>query len=562
MQFKLFVPHEKRREMGLNMRKNLIVTIFTAVILILAPFSDYAESGEIVILHTNDVHATFENGLGYAGVSALEKDMNAEYGEENVVLVDAGDAIQGGPMGTLTKGEYVIALMNAVGYDIFAIGNHEFDYGILRLNELIEKLDAEVISSNFIKIDTGKPVFKNYVIEEYQGTKVAYIGIITPQSFTSSNPNNFRDKNGKDIYSFCEDSTGESLYKNVQTSIDDAIEEGADYIIAVAHLGMEKSAAPWRSTDVIKNTKGIDVMIDGHSHSVITSEGVLDKNNKTVILNQTGTKIENVGRIIIDPVKDTIDVALISKDYGNKDPEIQAVIDEMNITLKEKLNEVISKTDFALIIQHPETNTRVIRSQETNLGNLCADAIRSAFGADIALVNGGGVREGIPIGDITYGQIIDVYPFSSEVSSIKATGQQVLDALEMGAKNVPEEDGGFLHVSGLSYTIDTTIRSSVVVDGKGNFVKVNGEYRVKDVKIGDEDIDLNKTYIVAANNFSLLYGGNGMVMFEGAKIVKNSTMVDNVVLMQYIKGVVDKRYENAFGEKRINIRTGAKGDSL
>ena len=521
-----------------------------------------AEPGEndIVILHTNDVHCGIEDGLTYAGVSAYAKEMEAQYGADRVTLVDAGDAVQGGPIGTLTQGEYLVDIMNQVGYDIFTPGNHEFDYQIPRLLELTELLDAQTISSNFVDLTTGESVFQPYTVLDYGGVQVGYVGITTPESFTKSTPAYFQDENGNYIYGFCEGNNGQDLYDNVQASVDAARADGADYVVAVAHLGIEETSAPWRSTDVIANTTGIDVMIDGHSHSTIDGQQVANEEGEMVLLNQTGTKLSAVGKIVIDPDTGDITAELVT-DYAGRDADTQAFVDGINAEFADVLNQVVAHSDVSLTTVDPTSGERIIRNLETNLGDLCADAYRTVLEADVGLVNGGGIRADFPAGDVTYGQIINVHPYSNQATSVRATGQQLLDALEMGARNNPGENGGFLQVSGMTYTIDTTIPSGVVTDDKGNFVRVDGEYRVKDVTVNGEPLDMNKTYVVASHDYMLLDGGDGMVMFQGDEVVKDRVMPDNQVLIQYIRdslgGSVGADYADPYGQGRITVLTEA-----
>ena len=510
-------------------------------------------SGKIVILHTNDVHCEIED---YAKVAAYRDEMATAYGKDNVVLVDAGDAVQGGPIGTLTKGEYLVKIMNQVGYDYITLGNHEFDYEIPRLKELMEMQEATVLSSNFIDLATDKPVYKGYEVATYGDVKVAFVGITTPESFTKSTPAYFQNEKGEYIYSFCEGNDGADLYANVQASVDAAKAEGADYVVAITHLGIEETSAPWRSTDVIANTTGIDVMIDGHSHSTINGETFANKDGNAVLLTQTGTKLANVGKVVIDTKTKTLTAELVSlEDYETVNEEAKAFIDGINTEFDGVLSEVVAKTDVALTTLKAD-GERAIRSQETNLGDLCADAYRVVLEADVAFVNGGGIRADIEAGDVTYGQIIKVHPYSNQATSIKVTGQQLLDALEMGAKNAPGESGGFLQVSGLTYTIDTTIPSSIKTDEKGNFVSVDGEYRVKDVKVGEEDLVLDKEYVLASHDYMLLNGGDGMVMFKGAEVIKDRVMPDNEILIKYIvdelDGIVGSDYAEPQG--RITIK--------
>lgn len=531
-------------------------------------------TGDIVILYTNDVHCGVDrkisNGqvtsIGYAGVAAYKKEMQELVGNDNVTLVDAGDAVQGDAIGTLSQGRYLVDIMNQVGYDIFVPGNHEFDYGMDRMQELMENLDAKVISSNFTDLQKNEVVYEPYTIKNYGGKKVAYVGITTPESFTKSTPAYFQDEAGNYIYGFKQGNDGEDLYETVQDAVYSAREEGADYVIAVGHLGIDVQSSPWRSTDVIANTTGIDAFIDGHSHSTVESRAVKNRDGDDVLLTQTGTKLASIGRMVI---KDSggISVGLITG-YDGQDADAAAFIADIESDFADDLAKKVGETDVALTVNDPATGLRMVRSKETNLGDLCADAYRYVLGngktgsesapADIAFVNGGGVRANIDAGDITFGEVITVHPFNNVGCVVEAKGQEILDALEMGARVAPEENGGFLQVSGLSYRIDTSIPSTVVRDEYGNFVKVAGVRRVKNVTVGGEPINPDKTYTVASHNYMLLSGGDGINMFRDNKVVVQPVLLDNQILISYIQdylnGTVGGEYSDPYGQGRIQIQ--------
>lgn len=499
--------------------------------------------GEIVILHTNDVHCGY---LAYDKVATLAKDAD--------LLIDAGDAIQGDVIGTLSTGEYIVDIMNHLGYDLAVPGNHEFDYGMDRFLELSEKAEYPYVSANFTSLTTGKSYFDAYKIFEVEGKKVAFVGICTPETFTKSTPTYFQDKDGNYIYSFCEGNNGQDLYAAVQGAIDAAEAAGADYIIGVGHLGIDNESKPWTSYEVIANTHGLDVLIDGHSHSVV-SETVKDKDGHDVVLQQTGTKLAIVGKVTIKA-----DGTIVCENVDTAAVEADADTTAYLATITEKFDalqkQVVAKTDVQLTILGAD-GKRAVRNSETNLGDLCADAYRTLLGADIAFVNGGGVRADINVGDITYGDIIKVHPFGNEACLVGVTGQQIKDALELGASACPGENGGFLQVSGLSYTINTAIPSSVVKDDKDMFVKVDGAYRVTDIKVGGEPLDVNKTYTLASHNYMLKSQGDGYAMFgtDNVKLIKDCVMIDNQVLINYIvnelNGVVGEAYAAPAG--RITI---------
>ena len=519
---------------------------------------------DVMILFTSDVHCGIESNFGYAGL-AMVRDAykNAGY---HVLLVDNGDSIQGEPVGTMTTGEANIKLMNAVGYDIATMGNHEFDYGMDRFFELSKMANFPYISCNFNK--GGELQFAPYVIKEFDGVKIAFVGITTPKTLTSSTPKYFQDENGNFIYGFFEDETGEGLYNAVQKAVDDARAEGASIVIAMAHLGNELECSPYTYADVIANTTGIDALLDGHSHDTNHVE-MRNKARETVLRQGCGTKLEGVGYLKIAAKNGAMKAGVMmwnNDDFNatqlyQLDTDVTKAVAEATETLNAKLAEVVAKTDVELTINDPVAVTeegkpvRIIRNAETNLGDLCADAYRYVSGADIAFVNGGGIRVSIKEGDITLNDILKVHPFGNALCVCEATGQQILDALEFGAKDVPGEFGGFLQVSGLTYEIHTSVPSSVKLDDKGLFAGVEGEYRVKNVMVGGEPLDLEKIYTLASHNYMLQGQGDGYTIFEDNVYTQESVMLDNQVLITYIteglNGVVGAEYANPYGQGRI-----------
>ena len=514
---------------------------------------------DVVVLFTSDVHCGVDQGFGYAGLAAVRDNLAKT---NHVLLVDNGDSIQGEPIGTMTTGESNIELMNAVGYDIATIGNHEFDYGMDRFLELTKKANFPYISANFMHND--ELVFAPYVIKEFDGVKIAFVGITTPKTTTSSTPKYFQDETGKFVYTFCQDETGEKLYAAVQKAVDDARAEGAAYVVAMAHLGIEGESAPWMSTDVIANTTGINAVLDGHSHSILEQEKVKNKDGEEVLLAACGTKLQAIGYLRISAKDGSMATGLYKWDTSNAvslpdliglDNEVATKVNEAMDTLNEKLGEVVAKSAVDLVISDPETDVRIVRTAETNLGDLCADAYRDQSGADVAFVNGGGIRVKIAAGDITLNDILKVHPFGNALCVVEATGQQILDALEWGSRVVPEETGGFLQVSGLTYEIHTYIESSCTADENGLFTGVAGEYRVKNVKVGGEDLDVNKTYTLACHDYLLKNAGDGFTMFQQDTLLQDSVKLDNQVLIDYItgtlNGVVGEAYANPYGQGRI-----------
>ena len=502
---------------------------------------------DIVILYTNDVHCGVDDNLGYAGLATVKNALEAQ--GKHVVLVDNGDAVQGDTIGTLSNGEYIIDIMNEIGYDVATPGNHEFDYGMDQFFALTEQANFPYVSANFVDND-GNTVLDPYVIKDVAGVKIAFVGISTPKTITTSTPKYFQDDNGNYIYAFQQDETGEKLYAAVQAAVDAARAEGAQFVIALAHLGIEEDCSPWTSSEVIVNTTGIDAVLDGHSHSLIQGEKVKNKDGAEVLLSSTETKLAYIGCLTI---KDdgSMSTTLIS-DNGMKD-----FIGGIQEEFEELVNTVVASTDVDLIIKDPASGERIVRVSETNLGDLCADAYRAMSGADVSIVNGGGVRADIPAGDITYGQINAVHPFGNEMCVVECTGQEILDALELGCSKLPAESGGFLHVSGMTYTVDLNVESTVKLDENGMFVSVEGDRRVKDVTIGGEPLDPDKTYTLASHNYKLKNCGDGYSMFADNVFLQDSVMIDNQVLINYIVdvlgGTVGEEYADPYGQGRITI---------
>ena len=501
------------------------------------------DSETIVILYENDVHCSVE---GYSKLAAMKNELKSEY--EYVGVVSSGDFVQGGTLGAVSKGEYIVELMNLVGYDAIAPGNHEFDYTISRLTELYELSETKYISCNFAKIGEEKTYFEPYTIVSYGDVDIAYIGIITPETITSARPSQFRNENGEIIYTFNES----RLYELVQESIDEATEDGADYVIALSHIGYDESGELNDVTDVIENTDGLDVVLDAHSHSVIEEKIVKDKSGDDVLLSSTGTGFENIGKLTI--ANGEFDTELVKTEtYTKTDADVDAYIAEINESYAELGNRKIGESKVELIT-HNEEGTRLVRTAETNLGNLCSDALFFVTNADVSYVNGGGLRAPIKSGDMTFNDIYSVFPFNNRIVTAEITGQVLLDMLEMSMISYPQEDGAFPHMSGITFSVNKSIPSSIKVDENGFFTKVDGDYRVYDVKVLDKEsgnykaLELDKKYILAAADYYILNFGSGMSMFKDAKVVESEGMLDVEVLERYItdnlNGVIGEEYKD------------------
>ena len=519
---------------------------------------------DLVVLFTSDVHCGIDQHWGYASLLAMKN----KYAEDNhVLLVDDGDAVQGETVGAMTKGSAIIDIMNAVGYDIAIPGNHEFDYGMDVFMDLTRKADFPYISCNFNR--EGELIFAPYIIREFDGVRFAFVGVTTPMTPRSSSPRSFQDSEGKYIYGFMQDETGETLYAAVQKAVDDARAEGADYVILLAHLGNEAECSPWMYSDVIANTTGIDAVLDGHSHD--TEQVTMNnKNGEPVIRSACGTKLEHIGVLTIS--KDgkisaelqSWGAALSAPELFDIDNEAGKAVAGAKGLLSDALNTVVASTSVDLVIYDPEAvdgdgkPVRIIRRAETNLGDLVADAYLDQSGeADIAMVNSGGIRVTLKAGDLTLNDIMTAHPFGNSLSVIEATGQQVLDALEWSVHDMPGEFGGFDQVAGMTFKVNPEIESPVVMDANMMFDHVDESRprRVSDVLIHGEPIDPAKTYKVASLDFQLLNNGDGYTMFDGAKVLQESVKLDYQVVIDYITqtlgGKVGEEYANPYGDGRI-----------
>lgn len=515
----------------------------------------------IKIIYTNDAHCGFEDNVGYAGVAALKKSYEAVLGDERVTLIDAGDAIQGAEIGTLSKGSYLVEIMNEIGYDFAIFGNHEFDYGTAALKERLAEANATYLNANIVftganKEDNNLAESVPYSIVNYGGTKVAFIGVSTHETIIKSTPSYFMDEAKENyIYQFLDN---DELYAKVQGYVNKVRRMGADYVIVVSHLGDVRDVKGIAiAQDLIAHTYGIDVVIDGHSHSTVPTREFKNLINKTVLYTQTGTKLENVGVLTIVPGEGFYAELL---QPAEKDADMEAFIANIKERYEATTKTVVAKSAVTLAV-NDENGTRIVRNHDTAVGELCADAYRVVSGADIGFANGGGVRATIKAGDITYGDILNVFPYSNYLCVCEATGQEILDALEWGAKNTPAESGGFLIPSGLKYTINTSVKCTCTEDADGMFTGVAGERRVSDVYVGTEEtgwtpIDPAKTYTVACHNYKLQEKGDGYTMFYDNVFTIDKTMIDNQLLISYIVdflgGTIGEEY--AAPQGRITIK--------
>ena len=577
-----------------NFLKAAGVTTAAAAMAVGAPAASACwtgEKSEVTILYTNDVHTYIDKRapeLTYAAIAALKQ--SYQNAGKKVLLVDAGDHVQGTAYGSMDEGASIIELMNAAGYDAATPGNHEFDYGMDRAKELMRDADFPYLSCNWVDLRTNLRVLPEIKVFVRGGVRIAFVGITTPETFTKSTPAYFMNKaQTKCIYDILGGEDGQKLYSAVQKAVDKA-KCLADVVIGLGHLGVDPSSSPWTSEEVIAHTTGFDAFIDGHSHTVMENKQVADASGRLVTLTQTGSYFANVGEMTIAP-DGTISTRLVST-YDQEDPAVAAEQAAWVSSVDEMLGEKIAVADTKFYITDPATGKRRIRSGETNLGDFVADGIYTYFNeveqlhCDIAIMNGGGIRSDEDAGYWTFKTCKQVSPFGNVACLMSVTGKQIQDALEFAARFAGaegKENGGFLQVAGATYEIHTDIPNTVQTDDKNVWIgSATGTPRVQNVKIYDRangtyvPLDENKTYALAGMNYTLRNLGDGFAMFDGAELIKDYVSEDYLVMSTYAMtfGGVDAEglphlssansvlaeypgylldYENPYGAGRISI---------
>ena len=508
----------------------------------------FGDKADVTILYTNDVHTYIDNKSPkptYAAIAALKKSI--EDTGRDVLLVDAGDHIQGTAYGSMDDGATIIELMNEAGYDLATPGNHEFDYGMARAKAVLREADFPYVSCNWVDLRTGFNVLPSVKFFFVGGRKIAFVGVTTPETFTKSTPAYFmNDAQTKYIYDILGGEDGQKLYDAVQKAIDKAEFWGADTIIGLGHLGVDPSSSPWTSEEVIAHTHGFTAFIDGHSHTVMANKQVTDASGKAVTLTQTGSYFKNIGKMTVG-ADGTITTELINT-YEGLDAAVAATASNWISAVDDMLGEEIAVGDTKFYINDPATGKRRIRSGETNLGDFVADGIYTYFNeieelhCDIAIMNGGGIRTDVEAGPWSFKTCKTVSPFGNVACLMSVTGQQIQDALEFGARFAGaegKENGGFLQVAGARYTIHPMIPNTVQTNDKNVWTGSAATPRVSNVEIYDKTtgtykpLDPNATYALAGMNYTLRNLGDGFAMFDGATLIKDYVSEDYLVMSSY-----------------------------
>ena len=523
-----------------------------------------------VILHTNDVHCGLESNIGYDGLVLYRKELEELYGR--VLLVDAGDSIQGSTIGSISKGAEPVKAMNYVGYDLEVTGNHEFDYGFEVLDDCAEQLRCGYTCANFCTAD-GVPVFPPYrILEAESGLKIGFVGVVTPDAFTKSSIKDILNEVGEPMYDFLADETGERLCRALQGYIDDARADGADYVILVSHLGNNDSATPvFRCDAIVSQLTGLDMVMDGHSHEVYNKPMTL-KDGKEIPAAQTGTMFMNIGQLtiykdgsmeekLIDAVPAPTDLPseTVTRNSIERyvDPETKVFLDGCYENYVDVLKQKICDLSFDLTVEDPEKDV-TSRISENGFCELVADALRELSGAQAVLINAGAVRNDLKAGEVTYNDILNALPYFNEISIVRVTGQAILDALESGTAYYPSSSGRFPQVSGITYTFHPDTESNVQMNEKTEFISVDGDYRVTDVRIGGKELDPEEKYTIAITSF-MQSGGDGYSMFKDADIVNVLPKTDDELLIQYIEENLDRKIPETYREPLGNVTIAKAG---
>ncbi len=559
---------------------------------IAATLAGFAAKPRVMVLHTNDTHTHIDDGIvPFSEIAAERARLEAE--GENVILVDAGDYVQGTALGGFDSGRSAIDIMNAAGYKVATLGNHEFDYGMDAMFANAKRATFRTVSCNFVRRksadDPGTLVFPAYTVVTSGTVRVAFVGVTTPTALVSAKPTTFLDPTGTyRAYDFLAGERGEALYAAVQRAVDEAAKH-ADYTIVLGHLGISPDCAGYRSTDIIAHTTNFVALIDGHSHSEYTGSRVRNAAGKDVILTQSGSYLGLLGCLALEDGKCVMAGTIYTR--GEKDALVAQKERNLADAVERQLGVTIAHAPAALCSYRPGTNERIARKEGCSVGDFAADAAlwyaneKAGLGCDIAMMNGGNVRADVTKGAVTLKTLRTVQPFAGDIGVVEANGRQIVDALEFGAQAVGEgEFGGFLHVAGMKYAIDATVKPSVRVDPAGSWTAgpSNGLYRVKDVQVYSRKdgkfvpLDQNAVYRVVGNAFTLVDGGDGFAMFRSAKKVENGLATDYLVLAEYAKAFARGKdgmpsitsaasplaslanypiaYENPYGSGRIAIK--------
>lgn len=482
----------------------------------------------IVVLFENDVHCSLE---GYSRLAGLR---DAISDTAHVALVSNGDYLQGGTAGAISHGQYIVDIMKHMRYDAVTLGNHEFDYGMERMHELLNQLNTNVVCANLLDM-SQKQVFAPYVIKTYGKKKVAFVGVVTPTALYTEEYA-FFDETGKQLNELAEKNT----YQLVQQAVLDARRNGADYVVVISHLGEDKNDLNVDSYGLIENTVGIDALLDGHTHDAIPHVTKKNKEGHDVLYAQTGTQFKNVGKLLFMPDGSKKVTIIPTANIEVMNIEVKQATDSVLQLANELINRPICKSDVKLRILTPE-GRQAVRLGETNAGDIVTDAYRIMTGADFAITNGGGIRSEMEAGDITYGDMVSLLPYDNYVCTVEITGEQLVDLLKACTRFLPIENGDFPQVSGIKYTInvgkDDLVTDVLILDAASQ------EYK---------PVDLSRTYTLATIDYCIT-GGGLQSKLKKNKVIKNKIMIYNECLINYVTEKLQSHITSQYAEPQGRI---------
>ena len=490
-----------------------------------------AQEKSIVILYENDAHCGID---GYTKIAGLRDAINHS-DTAYAAAVCVGDFLQGNTTGAISNGQYIADILRYMDYHALTLGNHEFDYGIPRMQQLLEQVGTPVVCANLYEAGEPYPVFAPYVIHQYGDRRVAYVGACTPETMILEGYS-FYDTNGILLY----DLKPKTFYELVQQAVDAARAEGADYVVLLSHVGETPQSMGFSSHRLVNNTRGIDIVLDGHSHEIIECAKATNLDGKEITITQTGTQFAYVGKLLITPDGRFITQLIRSKDILYENAKITATTDSIRQMVKAVTSTVVAHSDYTLVVSD-ENAQWIVRGQETNAGDLVADAYRHALKSDIGLENGGGIRNDILAGDITYGDIIGMLPYDNTLRRIMVSGEQLKEMLTRCTALVPVLDGNFPQCSGLRFTIHAK------------------SHTVSDIEILQDDgtyapLDLHRTYSVALTNYNH-EGGGFFDCFKKCPVLFEGSLRYYEALADYLGKVLGGNTGETYAEPqgRINI---------
>lgn len=504
---------------------------FTLISVLASSCNPNQPDRSIVILFENDVHCAID---GYPQMAAYRDQLSDM---ACVQMVSCGDFIQGGVVGSLSKGQAIIDIMKTMQYDVITIGNHEFDYKCPHLFSLMDDLSVPVTCCNFIDYQTRQSVYPSYVLNEVGGRKIAYVGVTTPTTL-STMPSAFVNEEGQKIYDLAKD----EVFDCVQTAVDQARKAGAEYVFVLSHLGEEENDMGITSQAMVAATNGIDVVLDAHAHNVIPQAMVANKDGKEVPVSQTGTKFSHVGKLVILP-NGEISISLVETETLTARNEIvQAAVDKVKAETEAITARHICHSDVALPLED-EDGFEFGRICESAAGDLATDAFRTIVGSDICVLDAGSIRNGLKSGDLTYGDILAFLPYDSQLCEAEVTGEELVEMLKANTILIPNPDGQFPMVSGLRYTVDAIT------------------HVVSDVKVLDKasntflPIVKDKTYSIASTEYTL-YGGGLRSALVNARPVRKGVAQYCDAFVDYVTNHLDSLIseQNCHLDGRINVK--------